>query len=401
LARNQCLHTRAVATLLLAPRERPNPVAPPMTDRPAIIIVGHSARALASSAKRAGFAPLSIDVFGDDDTRELSLADIKLEGGLSDGLTLDKVTDAVKTLTHTHSPIGLVYGSGFEHQPETIGAVARMTRIFGNEAETLKRVKDPHALAQLCDRIGISHPPILFAPPDEPEYWLVKRRGGAGGAHISAATAGRMAPADCYFQRRISGQNISALFVANGKTAGIIGLSVQWTAPTPTSPFRYGGSAGPIDVSAALAEEIACAVASFTSELCLVGLNSADFVVSADAVWLLEINPRPGATLDVFEPDDGSLLALHVAGCEGRLMPFPTGLAFKAAEIVYAPCDIVSSVEQNWPDWTVDRPSPGTRIAAGDPLCTTLASGATVDLARACARGRAQEIIAVAQESNQ
>ena len=105
-----------------------------MTERPAIIVVANSARALASSAKRAGFAPLSIDVFGDDDTRETSLAAIKLEGGLSDGLALDKVARAVETLITAYDPIGLVYGAGFEHQPETIAAIARKTRIFGNDA---------------------------------------------------------------------------------------------------------------------------------------------------------------------------------------------------------------------------------------------------------------------------
>ena len=104
-----------------------------MTDRPAIIVVAYSARALASSAARAGFAPLAIDVFGDDDTRETSLASVKLDGGLSDGLTPDKVAGAVETLISAHDPIGLVYGAGFEHQPETIAAIARRTRVFGNE----------------------------------------------------------------------------------------------------------------------------------------------------------------------------------------------------------------------------------------------------------------------------
>jgi len=370
-----------------------------MTDRPAVIVVGHSARALAASAKRAGFAPLSVDVFGDEDTRKMSVAAILLEGGLSHGLTLDHVVSAVETLVRAYDPIGLVYGSGFEHQPETIAAIGGMTRIFGNDAETIKRVKDPHALAQLCDALGISHPPIASAPPEQPERWLRKRRGGAGGAHISAATATSAAPPDCFFQRRVPGQSISALFAANGKRAAIIGLSAQWTAPTLASPFRYGGAAGPIEVGAAHADEIACAVASITSEFCLIGINSADFIVSANAVWLIEINSRPGATLDVFEPDEDSLLEVHIAGCEGRLMPLPTNLAFKAAEVVYAPFDIVSPAGLNWPDWTADRPSPGTRVAADDPLCTTLASGPTVDLARICASDRAQHITAFFQES--
>jgi uncharacterized protein len=370
-----------------------------MTDRPAIIVVAHSARALASSVKRAGFAPLSIDVFGDEDMRELSLAAITLEGGLSNGLTLEKVEEAAKTLTRAYNPIGVVYGSGFEHQPETIVALSHITKVFGNGAETVKRAKDPHALAQLCDTIGISHPTVLLAPPDDPEEWLVKRRGGAGGAHIRAATATSSASRDRYFQRRVAGENISALFVANGKEARIIGFSVQWRAPTEGSPFRYGGAAGPIDVGAALAREIECAVAGIASELCLVGLNSADFIVSAHATWLIEINPRPGATLDVFEPDEGSLLEVHIAGCEGRLMPPLTYSGCKSAEIVYARCDLISHEKRNWPDWAVDRPSPGTRVAAGEPLCTALASGATVDFARICANHRAQNIRAIVEES--
>ena len=163
-----------------------------MTDRPTIIVAAYSARALASSATTAGFTPLSIDVFGDDDTRAMSLATVKLDGGLSDGLTLDKFAGAVEMLISAHDPIGLVYGAGFEHQPETIAAIAQSTRVFGNDAETLKRAKDPLALAQICDANGVRHPQVQFAPPDEPDLWLMKRRGGAGGAHI--ATAARPEP---------------------------------------------------------------------------------------------------------------------------------------------------------------------------------------------------------------
>ena len=59
----------------------------------------------------------------------------------------------------------------------------------------------------------------------------------------------------------------------------------------------------------------------------LVGLNSADFLVDGDDFRLLEINPRPGATLDIFEPPKGSLFALHIAACEGELEPHAPSLA--------------------------------------------------------------------------
>jgi predicted ATP-grasp superfamily ATP-dependent carboligase len=371
-----------------------------MMDRPAIIVVAYSARALASSAAHAGFAPLAIDVFRDDDTREMSLASVRLDGGLSDGLECEKVVGAVETLISAHNPIGLVYGSGFEHQPDTIAAIARKTRVFGNDAETLKRAKDPLALARICEANDVRHPQIAFDPPSEPQLWLMKKRGGAGGAHIAAAHGASSASPECYFQRRVAGKSVSALFVASAKKVDIIGLSLQWTAPTASSPFRYGGAAGPVEVGPAQASEIACAVQIMASELNLVGLNSVDFLVSDNAVWLIEINPRPGATLDVFESNEDPLFARHVAACEGCFMPTSRNLPFKAAEIVYAPCDIVIPEGRHWPDWVVDRPAPRTRIARGDPLCTALASGLTVDLARMCAGERARKIVALVQEAD-
>jgi predicted ATP-grasp superfamily ATP-dependent carboligase len=369
-----------------------------MTDRPPIIVAAYSVRALASCAAHAGFAPLSIDVFGDDDMRAVSLSSVKLEGGLAGGLTLDKVAGAVEALISAHDPIGLVYGAGFEHQPETIAAIACKVRVFGNGAETLQRAKDPLVLARVCAEQGIRHPEVQFSAPGEPELWLVKKRGGAGGDHIAVAeTPSRLRP-DSYFQRRLAGRNISALFVASERQVEIVGLSMQWAAPTRASPFRYGGAAGPIDIEPRPAREIERCVAVIASEFDLIGLNSADFLVSDNAVWLLEINPRPGATLDVFESNEAPLFARHIAACEGCLTPASRSMTFKAAEIVYAPHDIVVRGQGNWPDWAVDRSPPGTLVAAGDPLCTTLGVGVTVDLAHACASERARRIVALVQE---
>jgi uncharacterized protein len=367
---------------------------------PALVVVGYSARLLAACAAQAGFAPLSIDVFGDDDTREMSLASVKLEGGLSEGLAPDKVAGAAEMLVSAHNPIGLVYGAGFEHQPETIAAIAQRIRVLGNSADILKRAKDPLALAQMCERNSVRHPQVVFATPDEPEHWLTKRRGGAGGSHIATADASSSADPDSYFQRRVGGKSISALFLASKRKAVIIGLSMQWTAPTPTSPYRYGGAAGPVDVNPLQGEEIARVVAALAMDLDLVGLNSADFLVSDEAVWLIEINPRPGATLDVFESEKARLFARHIAACDGRLELASSKLGFKAAEIVYAAHDVVVRGRGDWPDWALDRSAAGTRIAAGDPFCTVLGSGATVELARACASERGLKIIALVQETD-
>ncbi len=331
--------------------------------RATIIVLANSARAIAASAKRAGFAALAVDVFGDEDTREMSLSAMKLEGGLAAGLTPDKVADAVETLVGAYDPIGLVYGSGFEHQPEAIAAIARVTRIFGNSADTIRRAKDPMLLAQLCASAGISHPPIALATPEEPELWLTKTRGGAGGAHVVPAALGRLST-DRYFQRFVSGESVSALFVADGRKN-------RNHRPQPAMDFanarsrRFDMAALPgLSILAAHKRTKSHALSPSSHRNCgLVGLNSADFIVSRDAVWLIEVNPRLGATLDLFEPVGRALFAIHIAGCEGHAIAVPNCSGVRAAGVVYAPHDMVMShAPRNWPDWTADRPPPGTRV---------------------------------------
>jgi len=128
-------------------------------------------------------------------------------------------------------------------------------------------------------------------------------------------------------------------------------------------------------------------------------LNSADFLVDRDEFRLLEINPRPGATLDVFEPAAGSLFALHVAACEGRLTSTPPIFEGAcAAAIVYAEHDIAAAPATQWPDWSADRPQPGTAIKAGEPLCTVKAAAATAAAAKARVDERAAMVLAMARD---
>jgi predicted ATP-grasp superfamily ATP-dependent carboligase len=115
--------------------------------------------------------------------------------------------------------------------------------------------------------------------------------------------------------------------------------------------------------------------------------------VHRDAYWLLEINPRPGATLDIFEPEGGSLFALHVDACRGALAPGlerPTGA--KASATVYAAQDVLVPA-LHWPDWTADRPHAASRINAGEPLCTVYAAAKTSEQARRLVARRGEMVL--------
>ncbi len=367
-----------------------------MPDAAALIVVAQSARALASAAKRAGYAPLAIDLFGDDDTRAISRATIALEGGLSRGLRRPALIDAMRSLVRRYDAIGLVYGAGFEHQPELIAALAREVRVYGANADSLSRAKDPVAIALACAGAQVAHPQVEFEPPIDCDGWLKKLRGGAGGAHVRLAS-GETATPGCYFQRRVDGRSVSALFLGDGARANIVGLSEQWTSPCSRAPFRYGGSVGPIDIDPDRREEIESAVAGITRSFGVVGLASADFIVADDVVWFIEVNPRPGATLDLFDRDEDPLLARHVEACEGRMTAPAIRIGCRAAEIVYARDDIACPLRREWPDWVADRPAGGTKIAAGEPLCTVFATAADAASARRLVAARAQEIGAVVE----
>jgi predicted ATP-grasp superfamily ATP-dependent carboligase len=148
-----------------------------------------------------------------------------------------------------------------------------------------------------------------------------------------------------------------------------------------------------------IADALAAAVQRLMQVIPLVGLNSADFLVDGDEFRLLEINPRPGATLDVFEPAEGSLFALHVAACEGELSGTPPRFdGACAAAIVYAERDIAAAPAMQWPDWTADRPHPGTAIKAGEPLCTVKAAAATAAAAKARVDERLALVLAMVHD---
>ncbi len=48
--------------------------------------------------------------------------------------------------------------------------------------------------------------------------------------------ATRAAP-DVYYQERVEGRAVSALFVGNGSRARVLGFSEQWTAPIAAQPL--------------------------------------------------------------------------------------------------------------------------------------------------------------------
>ncbi len=349
-----------------------------------VLIAAISGRALAEAARRSGYIPLVADLFGDADTGDCAAASLTVKGDVRTGFDAGDLIETLEKLEYSFSvkPIGLVYGAGFEKRPELLDALSKRWTILGNLPETVAELKNPMTFQTALRACGIPHPKTMIEPPKDGE-WLVKDIGGAGGGHIRRA---RDAIRRCgtYYQEQVKGRAVSALFVANGNEAAVIGFSQPWTSPGPDTPFRYGGAAQPAEENPERLEAFAEAIRTSTRRFRLRGLNSADFVSGESGWWLLEINPRPGATLDIFDNDAIHLFARHLEGTAGmHAQPFSPYEETIASGIVYAEGDAFTvGCWQALPGWIKDRPRPGTVIGANQPICTVLAKASTVSQAR-------------------
>jgi len=362
----------------------------------AVLIAAFSGRALAQSARRAGYVPLVADAFGDLDTRDSAAAIHVIDGAMATGFRTKPVINALDALAASVStpPIGVVLGSGFEDKPRLVGALARRYRLIGNDAATYKACKDPGLFFATLDELGIAHPATQSSPPDTIEGWLTKRVGGSGGRHIRICDATSSERRRRYFQQQISGDRLSVGGVF-GASMTHLALSRQWIAPSPEQPFRFGGAVSMPDVAPDLRRKLESAARDVASAFGIMGMASFDFIVSEGTPHLLEVNPRPGASLDVFDDEQGTLWRAHISACLHAPQADDPPLTHKTARamaILHADRDALTLGVTPWPSWSADRGPAGTFIPKGAPLASVFAEAANADAAEALARARLAEL---------
>lgn len=358
--------------------------------RPRFLIVAVTGRALAASAARAGYSAIVLDYFADRDT--CALATTCRAVAAARGLRFDRrrLLEAKVAMTSASHCAGLVYGSGFEGRPDLLARLARGLRLYGNAPSVVAAVKDPGRFFGLLDRLGIRHPEVRLTSPTDPAGWLIKQPGGAGGAQVRHA--GRLpAKGPGYFQRLAPGRPLSALFLANGRRACILGFNEQWTVRARSDlPFLYGGAVGGIGLPPAIEGDVRSKLDALVSATGLVGLNGIDFLLHGGTWSVLEVNPRPTATMELYDPDyPRGLFEWHLRACEGELPARPARpRAVRAHAIVRAASNARATAAFDLSEWCRDVPHPGTCFAPGDPVCTVHAAAADAERTLALLRRR-------------
>jgi predicted ATP-grasp superfamily ATP-dependent carboligase len=328
------------------------------------------------AAAAAGYGVIALDAFADRDTAQS--ADLVCQVRYADGSFDMAELEAALGEAVLHGAGSFVYGSGFEAQPALLGLVEQYLPLVGNSQRVVRNMKRAITFFALLDVLNIPRPQVSLQQMDPGQLagggWLVKRNGGSGGTHVRRAGPETLLPPNHYFEQALQGIPVSLLFAANGMKVREIGFNQQWLAPTAMMPYRYGGAVSNAVVPHAVRRQLLIAAQKLTSAVGLRGINSLDAIMQGERVWVLELNPRLSATLDLYPTQDGQLFELHMRASAGGSLdgPLDTGLS-KAHYIVYAPENISLPEDYAWPAWVADIPADGALITAGDPVCTVTA----------------------------
>ena len=263
--------------------------------------------------------------------------------------------------------------------------------------------------------------------PFDPAFRQTAQTIGKRGTAAAARPAGCAPPTqvaaepvdDWYYQQFIPGESCSAAYLAAGRRALLLGVTRQLigTRWLHSHGFRYAGSIGPWPVSPAVHRQFIEIGTALATDFDLAGLFGVDAVLADDVVWPVEVNPRYSASLEVLERSRGtSFVGLHIEACRDGVMPAARHVQRGSSSdhtapvcgraILFAPRDCVvppalseawlkagvpddrahdlpAPVNEipnafDWPEFG-DVPAGGTRIAAGDPIITLLASAQSVD----------------------
>ncbi|HID24367.1 MAG TPA: ATP-grasp domain-containing protein, partial [Planctomycetaceae bacterium] len=211
-------------------------------DERCLLIVGASTRAAAFSALRAKWQPVCIAKFLDEDLKAVARV-----------LTWPRTLRQVVTLAKSLPECPWLYTGAVENHPALIDAISQSRPLWGNPGDVVRAVRDPFRVARVLQDHDI--PALELRPAHDPPRpdgtWLVKPLQGAGGCGIAAWQGSRCdqrVARTAFFQRRVDGASLSAVFVANGAEAKRAGVTWQLIGvpSSQSAPFAYCGSIGPV-----------------------------------------------------------------------------------------------------------------------------------------------------------
>jgi len=339
-----------------------------------VLVVAVSARMLAEMAVADGYDVIALDRFGDVDLRAVAPG----ETGPS--------SDALTALADDVEAEAVVYGAGFENRPDLVARLADARELLGTPPELLASVRDPWEVGAAARAAGAGAPETLAAVRELLDgtraggEWLRKPRLGGGGRGVRRWGGGRLATTEI-LQRRIHGRSCSAVAIGDGRRAAVLGLTEQLHL---RPGFGWMGNVTPPRLPDVELTELDGQLRAVCDEIAarfgVRGAFGVDAIWDGRLAWVLEVNPRPPASLELFGP--GSFEA-HVRGARGVDLPSagnpPAATCANVKLVLFASRALVAPDPGWWPaDLVHDVPRAGEPIKRRAPLCTLISADAGV-----------------------
>jgi uncharacterized protein len=334
-----------------------------------VLVVAVSARMMAQLAVADGHRVIALDRFGDVDLREVAAAS-----------TADS-NDALVALAGRVDADAVVYGAGFENRPDLVARLADGRELLGTPPELLRAVRDPWAVGAAARAAGARAPETRLAraaPGAGP--WLRKPLRGGGGRGVRRWAGGRLRPSEI-LQRYVDGLSCSAVAIGDGRRAAVLGLTEQLHR---RPGFGWMGNVTPPRIPehelAELGGQLRAVCDEVAARFGVRGAFGVDAVWDGHHAWVLEVNPRPPGSLELF--GSGSFEA-HVRGARGVTLPSAEKPArtrcAKVKLVLFADRTVRAPDPSWWPAGLArDIPRAGETIKRGAPVCTLVSNGAGV-----------------------
>ena len=338
-----------------------------------VLVVAVSARMLAQLASADGHEVTALDRFGDVDLRAVACGSATADSN-----------DALANLAARVDVDAVVYGAGFENRPDLVARMAEGRELLGTPAEGLAPVRDPRAVAAAARGAG-ARAPETRSVTEVPSagvrgVWLRKPLRSGGGRGVRTWAGGRVAETEI-LQRRIAGLSCSAVAIGDGRRAAMLGLTEQLHR---RPGFGWMGNVSPPRLPDGEVAELDGQLRAVCDEVAarfgVRGAFGVDAVWDGHHAWVLEVNPRPPASLELF---GAGRFEAHVRGARGIGLPFagtpPATRYAKVKLVLFADRDLRAPDPDWWPAGLVrDIPRGGEIIRRGSPVCTLVSITAGV-----------------------
>jgi len=386
-----------------------------MFDKHPVALFGASCRAAAQSAKRAG----ANRIYAWDDFLDADLAYVASVAPLSDW-----------EKDQTGSPIDLhdccmVLCGGMENKPELVDRLIQLGARCGANGDALAELRSCENWKRWAEASKIAWPttfgPFDSASPEiatlntndqQKDTWLIKPAQGAGGIHVrplsnhhsfEATDAGQSKSSQWLVQQYIEGKSIGVSYCSDRVGTQVVGIArgIDARELEAPLPFIYRGNIAAIAVTQQVEERLRAFGDYVAKQTGLLGLWQADFQLDSEGkLWLLEINPRWSASMELHETLQGvSWMKKHLKILRSPEEVFVHDTDQRrvsdgqiAKGVIYAPRDLHVSDDQlarlwqtrwdgtlgglqNAPFRVADIPQPvpdGLAIPEGMPIATVL-----------------------------